>query len=94
MGVLMSRITGYAVLASVQPDDILLVVDVNDTSMAVSGTDKQMTISTLMTSPALTGAPTAPTQAAGDTSTLIATDAFAVTAAAAAVTYYQRIFAV
>lgn len=90
----MSRITGYAVLAAAQPDDVLLVVDVSDTSMAVSGTDKQVTVGTLMTSPALTGTPTAPTQPAGDTSTLIATDAFAVAAATAAITYYQRIFAV
>jgi hypothetical protein len=45
-------------------------------------------------SPALTGTPTAPTQAAGDTSTAVATDAFAATAATASAAYFLRIFAV
>ena len=47
-----------------------------------------------LASPALTGSPTAPTQAAGDTSTKIATDAFASAAATASAAYLLRAFAV
>jgi len=47
-----------------------------------------------LTSPALTGSPTAPTQTAGDSSTKIATDAFVAAAAAASTAYFLRIFAV
>ena len=40
----MSKITAYTALASAQPDDLLVVVDVHDTSMAPTGTDKNITL--------------------------------------------------
>lgn len=43
----MSKITDYAAITSVQSDDLLVVVDVHDTSMAATGTDKKMQISQL-----------------------------------------------
>jgi hypothetical protein len=50
---LASKISQLAAITNVQPADLLPVVDVNDTSMAASGTDKQMTISQLPFSPLL-----------------------------------------
>lgn len=44
----MSKITAYASLASTQPDDVLPVVDVHDTSMAPSGTTKKIAVSALL----------------------------------------------
>jgi hypothetical protein len=41
----LSKISAYAAITSVQPDDLLVVVDVHDTSMAPAGTDKKMTLS-------------------------------------------------
>ena len=43
----MTKITGYAALASTQPDDVLPVVDVHDTSMASTGTTKKITVAAL-----------------------------------------------
>lgn len=44
----MSKITAYASLASTQPDDVLPIVDVHDTSMAPSGTTKKIAVSALL----------------------------------------------
>lgn len=43
----MSKISGYSAIVSVQSDDLLVVVDVHDTSMAPTGTTKKMTLSQL-----------------------------------------------
>lgn len=43
----MSKISEYAAIGSVQSDDLLVVVDTHDTSMAPSGTTKKMTVSQL-----------------------------------------------
>ena len=43
----MSKITDYSVLTSVQADDLVVVVDVHDTSMNAEGTDKQITVANL-----------------------------------------------
>ena len=43
----MTKISGYAALASTQPDDVLPVVDVHDTSMASTGTTKKITVAAL-----------------------------------------------
>ena len=43
----MSKISQYAAIGSVQTDDLLVVVDVHDTSMAPTGTDKKMTLAQL-----------------------------------------------
>lgn len=43
----MGKLTGYAALATVQPDDVLPIVDVDDTAMALSGTTKKITVATL-----------------------------------------------
>lgn len=40
----MSKISAYAAMTSPRPDDLLIGVDVHDTSMAATGTDKQMTL--------------------------------------------------
>lgn len=40
----MSKITAYTALTSAQSDDLLVVVDVHDTSMAPTGTDKNITL--------------------------------------------------
>jgi hypothetical protein len=42
-----AKISAYSALTNVQPDDLLVVVDVNDTSMAPTGTTKNMTLSQL-----------------------------------------------
>jgi hypothetical protein len=47
----MTRITAYAALASTQPDDVLPIVDVHDTSMAASGNTKQIPVSALVPMP-------------------------------------------
>ena len=96
----MARITDsvYPVLSSPASDDIVPVVDVSDTTMSSAGTTKQTTVADLLAggggaplaSPAFTGNPTAPTQATGDASTKLATDAFV----AATTAYYLRVFAV
>jgi hypothetical protein len=44
----MSRITDYASVAQVQADDVLVVVDVHDTSMSPAGTTKQATAGQLL----------------------------------------------
>src|SRR6266478_945222 len=41
----MSKITQYNAITSVQQDDLLVVVDIHDTTMAVTGTTKKMAIS-------------------------------------------------
>jgi hypothetical protein len=43
----LSKISQLAAITSVKTDDLLLVVDIHDTSMAATGTDKQMTLSQL-----------------------------------------------
>lgn len=43
----MSKISGYSAIASVQTDDLLVVVDVHDPTMAPTGTTKKMTLSQL-----------------------------------------------
>lgn len=53
----MGKITGYTALTATQPDDLLVIVDVHDTSMAPTGTDKKITVSNLL--------PAATTSAAG-----------------------------
>ena len=45
----MGKITSYGALASTQPDDLLVIVDVHDTTMAPTGTDKKITVSNLVT---------------------------------------------
>jgi len=42
-----SKISAYAAITSVHDDDLLVVVDVHDTSMAATGTDKKMTLAQL-----------------------------------------------
>jgi hypothetical protein len=42
-----TRISGYAAVTSAQPDDLLAVVDVHDTTMAASGTTKKVTLGAL-----------------------------------------------
>lgn len=41
------KITGLAALTSLQPDDVLPIVDVHDTTMAPSGTTKKITVASL-----------------------------------------------
>ena len=43
----MSKITAYSPLTSPQPDDVLVIVDVHDASMAPTGTDKKITVASL-----------------------------------------------
>ncbi len=40
----MSKITAYGAMTSPRPDDLMIGVDVHDTSMAATGTDKKMTL--------------------------------------------------
>lgn len=40
----MAKITAYGPLTTPQSDDVLVIVDVHDTSMAASGTTKQITL--------------------------------------------------
>jgi hypothetical protein len=42
-----SKITGYAALATVKTDDQLVIVDIHDTSMASSGTTKKISVGTV-----------------------------------------------
>jgi hypothetical protein len=44
----MGKISGYAALTAPAAGDLALVVDVNDTSMAATGTDKQITLANLL----------------------------------------------
>jgi len=44
-----SKISAYAALATGLPDDLALTVDVHDTTMAASGTDKKITLAALLT---------------------------------------------
>lgn len=53
----MSRITAYAALPSVQMDDVLPVVDVHDLTMALSGTTKKITVSSLFGSASFSADP-------------------------------------
>jgi hypothetical protein len=43
----MPEITAYTAISSVESDDLLVVVDVHDTSMSPAGTTKKMTLSQL-----------------------------------------------
>jgi hypothetical protein len=43
-----SKISALAVLTSAQPDDVIPVVDVHDTTMAPTGTDKQISVASLL----------------------------------------------
>ena len=45
----MSKISQYAALTTALADDLALTVDVHDTSMAASGTDKKITLAALLT---------------------------------------------
>lgn len=54
----MGKITSYAALSSPASADLLIAVDVSDTSMAATGTDKQLTLADLRTW--LVGVPAAP----------------------------------
>lgn len=44
---IVSKISQYVAITDVEPDDLLVVVDVDDTSMAASGTTKRMELSQL-----------------------------------------------
>lgn len=55
----MSKISAYNSLGTVQSDDLLVIVDVHDTTMAPTGTDKKVTAATLQ-------AFTVPTTTLGD----------------------------
>lgn len=68
----MTKITAYAALASTQPDDMLPVVDVHDTSMAASGTTKQITVAGLLGYPDQQPAAQAGLQGAAGLTTLAA----------------------
>ena len=48
----MGKISQYAVLTAPAAGDLLLAVDVSDTSMAPSGTDKQVTAAVMFCAPA------------------------------------------
>ena len=41
-------ISGLTAIQTVEQDDLLVIVDVHDTTMASTGTDKQMTIAQLL----------------------------------------------
>ena len=43
----MSKITDYAAITGLQPDDVLPIVDVHDTTMASTGTTKKIPVSQL-----------------------------------------------
>ena len=47
-GHLVGKISSYAALTAVAPGDLLLAVDVSDTSMAATGTDKKVTVANLL----------------------------------------------
>jgi hypothetical protein len=51
-----TKISAYSAITSVEPDDLLVVVDVHDTTMAATGTTKKMTLSQLPTTTALSQA--------------------------------------
>lgn len=78
-----SKITALTALTSTQTDDVLPIVDVHDTTMAASGTTKQITVGNLhallapLASPTLTGTPSAPTATALTSTTQLATTAYA-----------------
>ena len=50
----MGKITGYAALTTAAGNDVVPIVDVNDTSMAPSGTTKQITVANLLIGGTLT----------------------------------------
>ena len=58
----MPEITSYTALSSVESDDVLVVVDVHDTSMSAQGTTKKMTLSQVP----VAGLAVSGTAAAGD----------------------------
>ena len=68
------KITSYAALAAPQFDDLLLAVDIHDTSMASSGTDKKITLASLTGIPVVmpSGDATGVTDAARITSAVAA----------------------
>jgi hypothetical protein len=51
-----SKISAYAAFSDVESDDLLLGVDVSDTTMAPTGTDKKMTLSQALAAGGLVGA--------------------------------------
>jgi parallel beta-helix repeat protein len=62
----MPRITDYPAITSLRPDNLLLAVDVHDTSMASTGTDKKMTFAQA----AVPLAPSGDTTGVADTSAI------------------------
>jgi hypothetical protein len=68
------KVTAYTAITNVAPGDLLVVVDVNDDTMAATGTTKKMTLAQLLAA-GTTGAP-------GDASVQVATDAFVAAAVA------------
>lgn len=88
----MSKVTELADLQTPALGDLLPIIDVSDTSMAGTGTNKKITVGDLLgdyttnadllaalaNSPSLGGTPTAPTASLGTNTTQIATTAFVV----------------
>jgi len=74
-------IGGLETLSTLADGDLIVVGDITDSNRA-----KAITKADVLTSPALTGNPTAPTQSANDNSTKIATTAYADSAGVSAVT--------
>jgi hypothetical protein len=68
----MGKITGYAALTAPVLSDLLPVVDVSDTSMASTGTDKKMTLAVLqaLLGPGLLVLPSGDTSGATDTAAI------------------------
>lgn len=82
----MSKITAYAALSSTQSDDVVVIVDVHDTSMASSGTTKKITVGNLALVPSNNLSDvSSPSAAVGN---------LGLTSAATAAAYALRIFAV
>lgn len=52
----MSKITAYGAMTAPAPNDQLIIVDVDDISLAASGTDKRITVDNLTTVPVTTNA--------------------------------------
>lgn len=64
----MSKITALTANTSVAPGDLLVVVDVDDTTMAATGTDKKLTCTQLLSLPARSTAQPANPAATASTS--------------------------
>jgi hypothetical protein len=69
------KISALATLtgADVETDDLLVIVDVHDTTMASSGTDKKLTVAALLEGLALAGGPGKFTGTLGDGTTKVFT---------------------